>query len=118
MNKRDKCFCCDKYDFFRYSTLTVFASDLIQLTIQLYYFFQYSFDTQSYDFDDDFLDKYSNMDVLSHLETHFVMITLPLTLFLILKTLKGLRWIRDGYSRPTLSSYYLYSWSFYTSFFV
>ena len=46
------------------------------------------------------------------------MITLPLSVFLLFKIEKGVRWIRSGFTRPAYSSYYMYSWAFYTAFFV
>ena len=124
--KRDNCFCCDKYKFYNYSTLTVFAADCVQLSVQLYYVFQYSFDTQEKDFQKEFLDELDDYGLteeqydrtLKELELHFVLIMLPLTIFLIVKMLYGLRWIRAGYTRPTLSTYFMYSWAFYTSFMV
>ena len=120
--QRENCFCCSKFDFYRVSTLTVFMSDCVLFIVQIYYIFQFSFDTQTSDFQQSFIDGYDNVskkrrdETLSHLENHFVIITFPLTVFLFFKLLKGVRWIRQGFTRPALSTYFLYSMSFYFSF--
>mmetsp|Transcript_22666 Transcript_22666/g.28032 ORF Transcript_22666/g.28032 Transcript_22666/m.28032 type:complete len:136 (+) Transcript_22666:157-564(+) len=72
--------------------------------------------TKSWHFLDDFFNNHE--DVLGLVELNVVLIMMPNICVLFLKTFYGLRWIRRGYTRPAFQSYYMWSWSFYTSFVV
>ena len=47
---------------------------------------------------------------------NFVVVDLPVTLGIFAKVYYGLRWITLKRTRPCLVSYYLISWTIYTSF--
>jgi len=53
---------------------------------------------------------------MNKVENHYVALMLPVVAFLFCKTAYGIRWVIKRFKRTALQTYYLQSWSFYTSY--
>ena len=116
--KPDKC-CglCNRGSFYKVATIVLIIFDVVLVVLASIVVFQFSLNTSESHFQPEFVEN-NNRDAQNDVENHYVVLMLPNIIFLFFKTGAGVRWMRLKCTRPAYQTYYLLSWSFYTSFFV
>ena len=112
--------CCGLYNkgrFYKVATIILIVFDVVLVVLALIVVFVFSLNTNISHFQPDWAAKYDGT-AMNDVENHYVALMLPNIVILFFKTSAGIRWIFKKFSRPSYQTYYLLSWSFYTSFFV
>ena len=111
------CGLCLKGEFLRKATIGIVITDVLLSIYWAWWSMSFLLSTNPDAFQQSFKENHPDKQVWSDIEMDYILIMLPIQLFLICKTVYGIRWIVKGYKRPALQSYYLQSWAFYTSYF-
>ena len=97
--------------------ICVFITDVVIATLALTFVCVFIFGTKYWHFLDSYIEHKTPQE-LQQVESNVVLILIPNICVLFLKLYYGSRWLKRSRTRPAFQTYYMVSWSFYTSFFV
>ena len=119
MSRRKKCLCCDEADCFKFGAYGVIVNDWTMAICGISVYTSFLSDIRI-----NFIIEKDRRDLPSLTELqedkiikHYMFINLPLALCLAVKLYYGARWLRYR-TLPTLCTFYLNSWTFYTAYVV
>ena len=97
--------------------ICVYITDVVIAILVVAFVAVFIFGTKYWHFLDSYIDIHNSRE-LQRVESNVVLILIPNICVLFFKLLYGTRWLKRGRTRPAFQTYYMVSWSFYTSFFV
>ena len=98
-------------------TIGIVFIDILLCILGLFIVFSFTINTKDWHFQPNYVATHLP-EIRNVVENNYVLLLMPNLIILFIKTRFGLRWIFKGFTRTAYQSYYLISWSFYTSFFI
>ena len=107
---------CSVGKFYLWITIFIVVSDIGLIAMSTFLIFILMFGThEGKHFQENFALSHTDNEMKS-IEDNYVLLMFPIVIFLFVKTGYGIRWIYKGFTRTALQTFFLCSWSFYTSY--